>query len=107
MTSGKQGSGGIAGDEKHQARRILALLRHHPLDYQSTPIKRIAVYKLLAWQPLAKRIRFYGKCHCGNKYMLTYQQDGLDYLRGENEETCGYYCYRCGFGNAGSREVRS
>ena len=60
--------------------------------------------KLLGFQPKAINIRFVGKCHCRANALFSYQLPGLDHDRGENEETCGYWCGACGFSNAGSRK---
>ncbi len=86
------------------ARRVLNLIGKSS---GSGSVKQWAVIKLLMWQPLAKRIRFEGKCHCKRGQMLTYQLIGSDYDRGENTETCGYYCPSCGFSNAGSRDKQA
>jgi hypothetical protein len=68
--------------------------------------KQWAVIRLLKWQPEAAHIRFQGRCHqCRCEFLLSYQT-ALDYDRGQHEETCGYYCPRCGWGNAGARPRR-
>lgn len=61
--------------------------------------------KLLACQPTAIKIRFADKCpDCKRKALVSYQLPGIDHDRGEKDETCGYFCGACGWGNAGSRE---
>lgn len=60
--------------------------------------------QLLKVQPTAINIRFEGKCHCRANAMFSYQLPDLDDDRGEDEESCGYWCGACGFSNAGARE---
>lgn len=88
-----------------QAARVRNLIRRVDLS-KASPKKR-AVIKLLQFQPLAKRIRFAGKCHCKSALLMSYQ---LEYLHGkrwtrDGWEDCGFYCPSCGFGNAGAREI--
>lgn len=76
--------------------------------------KKRAVVKLLGWQPLARRIRFEGRCDvCKSRHsMLLSYQLGTDeprqYInhRGLEYEDCGFYCPSCQFGNAGGRPVQ-
>jgi hypothetical protein len=83
--------------------RVLNLIRK--VDMTTVSGKKWAVIRLLEWQPTARRIRFEGKCHCRGQYLMSYQTNDIPVsARGDDEETCGYYCPSCGFGNAGSRK---
>ena len=54
----------------------------------------------------AVNIRHEGKCDiCKHPTLLSLQLPD-DVVRGDGWETCGYYCYRCGWSNAGAREVK-
>jgi hypothetical protein len=88
--------------------RVQRLIRRVNLD-EAGPKKR-AVILLLRFQPAAIRIRFEYQCPqrgCRCEYFLSYQLPHLDKLRGKDEETCGFYCPRCGWGNAGSRPIKA
>ena len=56
----------------------------------------------------AERIRFEDRCAISGckGLMLSYQTPHDDRPRREDRETCGYWCSRCDFGNAGSRPIR-
>lgn len=86
--------------------RVLNLIKKADLETAS-PKKR-AVIGLLKWQPLAVRIRFEDRCAIrGCKGItLSYQTPHDDRPRGPDRETCGYWCSRCDFGNAGSRPIQ-
>jgi hypothetical protein len=76
-------------------------------------LKRWAVIKLLKMEPLARRVRFEGRCgvgRCRSDLSMSYQLEELDKpgrtnSRGDAEEYCGYFCPSCGFSNAGSRPI--
>lgn len=59
----------------------------------------------------AHSMRFEGKCHSCKKQSLWSFADKFTKERtnrdGVVEETCGYVCRNCGWGNAGSRPVAS
>jgi len=82
--------------------RVLNLIRRVNLETAS-PKKR-AVIKLLEWQPEAEAIRFEGRCHCKGQCLMSYRLPMLeDITRNKDNESCGYFCPSCHFGNAGSR----
>ena len=85
--------------------RVRNLIRR--VDLSKAGPKKRAVIKLLQWKPLARRIRFAGKCHCRGQLLLSYRLEHLHSNRWTRDgwEECGYYCPSCGFGNAGAREV--
>lgn len=95
----------MRGDNPKQY-RVLNLLKHAHLE-QASPKKK-AVIKLLTWQPMAIRIRFEERCGIRGCHglMLSYQLPYSDKPRGPDEESCGFWCSRCDFGNAGSRPIR-
>jgi hypothetical protein len=66
-----------------------------------------AIEKLKAFQPKAHNIQF-DVCHCRSKaLMLSYQLGhGREEARENGTEGCGFWCAKCGWGNAGSREVK-
>lgn len=74
---------------------------------QAHPKQRMVI-KLLKWQPLAEAIRFETDAHCKGAYFLSYQLPGDKHIVRSDpaQESCGYYCPRCGWGNAGSRPKR-
>lgn len=95
----------MRGDNPKQY-RVLNLIRNVNLETAS-PKKR-AVIGLLMWQPLAERIRFEDRCalsRCAG-IMLSYRLPKGERLHGDDRESCGYWCSRCDFGNAGSRPIR-
>lgn len=91
------------------ARRVTALLHYaSPAERGS---KRAAIMNLLSWQPLARGIRFEGKCvNCKQDHFMSYIHPRFHDVRvnsgGQVQQECGYYCSHCQFGNAGSREVK-
>ena len=86
-----------------QAARVRNLIRR--IDLSGASPKKRAVVKLLTNQPLAKRIRFAGRCHCRGGQLLSYQLDGNTNRQRDDMEDCGYFCPSCGFSNAGARET--
>lgn len=66
-----------------------------------------AVIKLKEFQPKAHNIQF-GVCHCRSKALMLSYQLGQDRekLSKDGKEACGFLCAKCGFGNAGWREVK-
>lgn len=65
-----------------------------------------AVARIRRQWPDADEIRFEGKCpDCKRKDTLWSFQLSSDNSRGENEETCGFWCSADGWSNAGSRPV--
>lgn len=99
-------------DEKQRGYRVQNMMKRIDLkDIEN--LKRWAVVKLLKTQPLARRIRFEGRCgvgRCRSKLSMSYQLEALDRPgrtnhRGEPSEDCGYFCPSCGFSNAGSRPI--
>lgn len=61
-------------------------------------------YALRHWKS-AHSLRYSGKCPSCKRWTEWSVQIEGDHPRGENEETCGYFCTSCGWGNAGSRPV--
>jgi len=57
----------------------------------------------------AHSLRFEGRCDVPRcrQWTLWSCQTESDHQRGDNEETCGYFCTVCGFSNAGARPVES
>lgn len=98
-------------EQQRHKHRVLNLIRRASLA-SANPKKR-AVLKLLAYQPLACRIRFEGRCDaCKNRQsiMVSYQLPDKEWgrrtnSRGVEYESCGFHCSWCGFGNAGARPV--
>ncbi len=94
-------------DEQTRQRRVLNLLSR--IDRDNETLKQWAVRKLLSFQPGAQRIRFEERCpiaRCRSKFYLSYQVADVDRRLNDVLEDCGYYCPRCGFGNAGGRPVK-
>jgi hypothetical protein len=63
--------------------------------------------RLIEVQPTADDFRF-SLCHCRKKaLMVSYTLPG-DQKRHKqpDEEDCGYWCARCGWGNAGARSIK-
>ncbi len=63
-----------------------------------------AVARIHRQWPQADEIRKEdAKCpNCKRLTLWTYQLPG-DHPRGDGQETCGYWCNSCGWGNGGSR----
>ena len=102
----------LSDKEKQRGYRVQnAMKRINLADVES--LKRWAVVKLLKTEPLARRIRFEGRCgigRCRSELSMTYQLEELDKpgrtnAKGEPEEYCGHWCASCGFSNAGSRPI--
>jgi hypothetical protein len=64
-----------------------------------------AVARIHREWPEADEIRFEGMCpDCKRPDTLwSFQRPLLDTTRGDDEETCAYWCSRCAFSQAGSR----
>lgn len=98
-------------EQQRHKHRVLNLIRRASLA-DASPKKR-AVLKLLAYQPLARRIQFHEGCDACKRrgaIMVSYQLPDKEWKRRTNTrgleyEDCGYYCPTCGFGNAGGRPV--
>lgn len=87
-----------------QTRRVLALLQRHPVS-GDVPLKRWAVHKLLTTQPLAHRIRFEGRCHCKATMLMSYVLPFDTHTPSDpTQESAGFFCPSCKWGNAGTRE---
>lgn len=70
-------------------------------------IHQDATKRLQAWQPDAQRIHFH-KCDvCKSGLMLSYILPQYEKTFPGGWENCGYWCSRCGFGNAGRRLIES
>lgn len=55
--------------------------------------------------PHADEIRFAGKCHaCKRQTMYSYQLPGDGPRGNRGDESCGYFCCNCKWGNGGSRK---
>lgn len=68
-------------------------------------IMQNAVGKLLDVQPKAIALRYEGKCDvCRRDGYLSYIHPDFVKVDGDYED-CGWFCHRCGFSNAGAREV--
>lgn len=66
-------------------------------------LKRV-IDRLKTFQSGAINIQF-DVCHCRSKALMLTYQTGKDRARDGDKESCGYWCAKCGFGNAGSRPV--
>lgn len=94
---------------KMESRRVQALLMRVKNPNQSS--KKASIIQLLRTQPLARGIRFIGRCdNCHSMRYMSYTLPqfprNLRERGGVLEEDCGYFCPNCKFGNAGSREVK-
>lgn len=92
-----------------EAHRVRALLMK--ASAPRTGSKRAAVMKLLGWQPLARQIRFEGRCDACKQsggfmsYVLPTHEIRIREREGQIHQDCAYYCSKCQFGNAGGRSV--
>lgn len=71
--------------------------------------KREAVRKLLLWHADARRIQFAAGCSlrgCKSKIFLSFQLPDDVTTESGQWESCGYFCPRCGFSNAGARRTK-
>lgn len=72
---------------------------------------KAAVDKLKKWQSEAHNIQF-TDCACNKKaLMLSYQlahdrEKERQSIKGVKKENCGYWCFHCGWGNAGARDAQ-